>query len=158
MNRKTRGRTWELTRHFLRHLFDNEWTAGTGQWQAAATGLVALLAPAGMLLIREASPDPALMGKYIRLLAVAGPERFRAAVTADEIAILILLSVIAGLIALFISQSLYPSTRDCLALAGLPVRPRQIFVARFAAVALFAGTLMIGMNILPAVAAPVEFA
>ena len=156
--RKTRGRTYELARHFLLHIFDNEWSAGTGQWQAAAIGLVALLAPAAMLLIREASPDPALMDKYRRLLTSASPESFRAAVTADEIAILILLSVISGLIALFVWQSLYPSTRDCLALAGLPVRPRQVFAARFAAVAIFAGTLITGMNILPALVAPVEFA
>jgi hypothetical protein len=153
--RPTRGRLYELTRHFLRHMFDNEWSASTGQWQSAATGLIALLAPVAMLLVREL--DPFKQGYFQRLLDRPTPEPFRAAVLADEIGILILLSVITGVIALFVWQSLFPSSRDCLALAGLPVRPRQIFAARFAAVALFAGTLVTGMNLLPTLVAPQEF-
>ena len=126
--RETRGRTYELTRHFLRHMFDNEWSASTGQWQAAATGLIALIAPVAMLLVREL--DPLQQGYFRRLLALPTPERFRAAVIADEVSILVLLSVITGVIALFVWQSLFPTSRDCLALAGLPVRPDQIFLAR----------------------------
>ena len=153
--RETRGRKYELTRHFLRHMFDNEWSASTGQWQSAAAGLVALLAPVAMLLVREL--DPMGQGYYRRLLALPAPDRFRAAVIADEIGILILLSVATGVIALFVWQSLYPSPRDCLALAGLPVRPRQIFAARLAAVVIFAGALVAGMNLLPTLVAPAEF-
>lgn len=72
--RPTRGRTRELTRHFLRHMFDNEWSASTGQWQSAATGLIALLAPVAMLLVREI--DPMGQGYYRRLLALPTPEPF----------------------------------------------------------------------------------
>jgi len=153
--RETRGRTYELTRHFLRHMFDNEWSASTGQWEAAATGLIALIAPVAMLLVREL--DPLQQGYFRRLLALPTPERFRAAVIADEISILVLLSVITGVIALFVWQSLFPTSRDCLALAGLPVRPNQIFAARLAAVILFAGALVGGMNLLPTLVAPTEF-
>ena len=153
--RPTRGRVHELTRHFLRHMFDNEWSASTGQWQSAATGLIALVAPVAMLLVREL--DPLRQGYYQRLLDLPTPDRFRAAVLADELGILILISVITGVIALFVWQSLYPSARDCLALAGLPVRPRQIFAARFLAVSIFAGTVVTGMNLLPTLVAPVEF-
>jgi len=154
-SRRTRGRTYELTRHFLRHMFDSEWSASTGQWQTAATSLVALLIPVAMLLVREL--DPFGQGYYRRLLALPTPDRFRAAVLADEISLLVLLSVISGVIALFVWQSLFPSPRDFLALAGLPVRPHQVFTARLAAVSVFAGVLVAGMNVVPALVAPSEF-
>jgi hypothetical protein len=153
--RETRGRTNELTQHFLRHMFDNEWSASTGQWQTAATGLIALLAPVAMLLVREL--DPLNQGYYRRLLDLPTPDRFRAAVMADELSILVLLSVLTGVVGLFVWQSLFPSSRDCLALAGLPVRPAQIFAARLSAVVIFAGSLVIAMNILPMFVAPTEF-
>ncbi|MBS1856256.1 MAG: hypothetical protein JST11_12895 [Acidobacteria bacterium] len=153
--RPTRGRTRELARHFLRHMFDSEWSASTGQWQPAVVGLLALILPSAMLLVREL--DPFQQGYYRRLLALPAPEPFRAAVMADEIGVLLLLSVVTGVIALFVWQSLYPSTRDCLALAGLPVRPRQVFAARLAAAGCFAGGLAAGLTLLPALVAPSEF-
>jgi hypothetical protein len=154
--RATRGRTYELTRHFLRHMFDNEWSASTGQWEAAATGLIALLAPVAMLLVRELDPMGG-QGYYRRLLDLPTPDRFRAAVLADELSVLVLLSVLTGVVALFVWQSLFPSSRDVLGLAGLPVRPREIFTARLSAVAIFCGSLVIAMNILPMFVAPTEF-
>ena len=39
---------------------------------------------------------------------------------------------------------------DYLALAGLPVHPRQIFLARFAAFAIFATAIVVALNALPA--------
>jgi len=39
-------------------------------------------------------------------------------------------------------QSLFPSGRDYLALASLPVRSRQVFIARFVSVLLFSAVLM----------------
>jgi hypothetical protein len=39
----------------------------------------------------------------------------------------------------------------------LPVRPRQIFIARFATVLLFSTALVVVMNLLPSIVAPLEF-
>src|SRR4029077_10894215 len=70
---------------------------------------------------------------------------------------LTLLVCVTGLIALLEWQSLFPSGRDYLALASLPVRSRQIFTARFTSVVLFSGILIGAMNLLPSLIAPVEF-
>jgi hypothetical protein len=54
-------------------------------------------------------------------------------------------------------QSLFPSGRDYLALASLPVRSRQIFTARFTSVLLFSAVVIGAMNLLPSLIAPAEF-
>ncbi len=47
-------------------------------------------------------------------------------------------------------QSLFPSLRDSLALAGLPVTPRQIFAAKFTALLLVFAVFVIALTELPA--------
>ena len=81
----------------------------------------------------------------------------RAAATADEIALLTLVMCVTGLIALLEWQSLFPSGRDYLAMASLPVRSRQIFTARFTSVLLFSAVIVAAMNLLPSLIAPMEF-
>ena len=152
----THGVQFELVRHFLRRMFDGEWSSSPGQWKSAAIGVFSLFLPAGLLLFREGAADPAYAGKY-RLLAAAGPAGVRAAALADEIALLTLLLSVTGLIALLQWQSLFPSGRDYLALASLPVRPRQVFTARFISVLLFSAGVIGAMNLLPSLIAPMEF-
>ena len=50
-----------------------------------------------------------------------------------------LVLAVTGLLALIQWQSFFPGRRDSISLAGLPIRPRQIFLARFATVLLFSG-------------------
>jgi hypothetical protein len=152
--RETRPAFVELTRHFLAHMFDGDWR---GQWGKVAAGLVAMALPAGLLMIREGSPLPEYAGKYRLLSKLATPDAYRATVLADELALLVALAAVTGLAALLAWQSLFPSLRDFLALAGLPVRPRQIFGARFAAVAIFAAALSTAVALLPSALAPFEF-
>jgi hypothetical protein len=123
---ETHGVQFELVHHYLRRMFDGEWSSSPGQWRSAAIGIFSMLLPAGLLLVREGTPDPNYSSKY-RLLAAAGLAGVRAAALADEIALLTLLLSVTGLIALLEWQSLFPSGRDYLALASLPVRSRQIF-------------------------------
>jgi hypothetical protein len=156
--RDTRGVHFELVRHFLTRMFDGEWGSAPGQWRTVAVGLLAMALPAGMLMLREGSPMPEYSGTYRLLAALPAPERFRATAVADELALLVVLMAIAGLVALVEWQALFPSRRDFLALAGLPVRARHIFTARFAALLLFSTGLAIAVNLLPALAAPLEFA
>ena len=49
----THGVQFELVRHFLRRMFDGEWSSSPGQWKSAAIGVFSLFLPAGILLVRE---------------------------------------------------------------------------------------------------------
>jgi hypothetical protein len=128
----------ELTRHFLVTMFEGEGSSSRGQWTTVAVGILACALPAGMLLLRAGSPMPEYSGKYRILSDLPTADAFRATALADELALLLVLAAVTGMATLFVWQSLFPSRRDYLALAGLPIRPRQIFGARFAAVCIFA--------------------
>jgi hypothetical protein len=144
---------FELIRHFLRRMFDGEWSSSPGQWRSAAIGVFSMFLPAGLLLVREGAMDPAYAFHYHRLSG----EGLRAAALADEIALLTLMLCVTGLIALLEWQSLFPGRRDYLAMASLPVGSRQIFIARFVSVLLFSGLVIAAMNFLPSLIAPLEF-
>jgi predicted permease len=154
---ETHGTKFELVRHFLARMLDGEWSSTPGQWQSVVVGAFALLLPAGVLLVREGSLKPGYGGTYRELSMLASPEPFRAAALADELALLTLVFAVTGLIALIQWQSLFPGRRDYLALAGLPIRSRQIFAARFGAVLVFSTALVVAMNLLPSLVAPIEF-
>jgi len=155
--RQTHSVGFELVRHFLRRMFDGDWSSSPGQWTSAATSLFALLLPAGLLLIREGALDPKYASRYSLMSRAAGSAGIRAAVIADELALITLLFCVTGLIALLQWQSLFPSHRDYLALASLPVRPRQVFLARFVTVLLFSGVMIGSLNLLPSLIAAIEF-
>ena len=152
--RETRGTTFELVRHFVARLFDGEWSSTAGQWQTVAASAFALLLPAGVLLVRSGSAD---QDRYLRLSKLASPEPFRAAALSDELALLTLVFAVTALMAAIQWQSLFPARRDHFALAGLPVSARQIFTARFLSIFLLAVALVVAMNLLPSVLAPLEF-
>ncbi len=151
---ETHGVQFELVRHFLGRMFDGEWGA-PGQWQNIAVGAVSLLLPAGILLVREGYLDPRAAMKYRALAAHAAT--LRAAAIADELSLMTLVFCITGLVALLEWQSLFPSGRDYLALAGKPIRSRQIFAARFLSVLIFSTGIIAAMNLLPSIIAPMEF-
>ena len=154
---KTHGVQFELVRHFLRRMFDGEWSSSPGQWRSSAIGIISLFLPAGLLLVREGALDPKYASKYRFLEIAADTTGLRAATIADQVALLTLMLCVTGLIALLEWQSLFPSGRDYLALASLPVRSRQIFTARFTSVMLFSAVVITAMNFLPSLLAPVEF-
>jgi len=154
---ETHGVQFELVRHFLGRILDGEWSSAPGQWRSAAIGVFSLFLPAGLLLVREGTMDANYASKYLRLAMAADREGIRAAAIADEAALVTLVVCVTGLIALLEWQSLFPSGRDYLALASLPVRSRQIFVARFASVLAFSAGIIAAMNVLPSLLAPIEF-
>ncbi len=155
---ETHGSRFELLRHFLARMFDSELCSVRGQWMTVAVSAFALLLPGGMLLIREGSLNLKYAATYRRLSALPSPEPFRAAVMADQLALLTLVLAITGLVAVLQWQTLFPSRRDYVALAALPVRSRDVFIARFGAVLLFSVALVAAMNLVPSIMAPLEFA
>lgn len=146
---ETHGTKFELVRHFLARMFDSEMFSARGQWLRLAVSAFAMALPAGMLLL-----DPPYMPHRF---SMPSPEAVRAGAIADELGLLTFLFAITGVVALLAWQSLFPSRRDYLAVAGLPVRSRQIFAARFASMAIFALVLVGGMNVLPSLMAPHQF-
>jgi predicted permease len=133
---ETHGRNFELVRHFLARTFDSEMISTRGSWGTVAVSAFALAVPAGMLVLS------------------AGPHSSKAAPEAAVLANLTLFLAIAGIMALLAWQSLFPSRRDYLALAGLPVRSRQIFLARFVCVTLLALALSFTVSIGPSFGGP----
>ncbi len=136
---KTHGLHFELVRHFLLRTFDSEMfsTANrSGGWVRVAISALSMVIPAGMLLT-----DP----PYYHEAIDPTPANLRAVAIADQLAVLTLVFSITGIVALLAWQSLFPTRRDYLALAGLPVRSRDIFTARFTTVVVLAGALVLAM-------------
>jgi hypothetical protein len=63
---------------------------------------------------------------------------------------MVLLMCVCGLLAILQWQMLLPGRADYFALASLPVRPRQIFAARFIAFCLFSTIVALALNAIPA--------
>jgi hypothetical protein len=147
---ETHGPVFELTRHFLARSFDSELFSGAGRWRSAAIGAFSMLLLTGIAAFYQ---DPSVAARYHRL-AQATPEAFRDAMFAAEAGRMMLFLAVAGLIGVLQWQALLPSRRDYLALASLPVRPRQVFAARFLAFMLFSLVAVAALNALPSLFAP----
>src|SRR5215831_4848429 len=118
-----------LIRHFLARTFDSEMFSARGQWATVAISLFALLLPAGMILLMVPDGSPRPVKDYVVLVRVI---------------------CIMALITLLTAQTLFPSRRDILAFAGMPVSPRRIFLARFLA------TLILALAATVALAVPLS--
>ena len=102
-----------------------------GQWHVGGDRRVlaaaAVRAPAGQG--RHAGSD------WLRQISLARRRACRSAArggtVADELSLVTLVFCMTGLVALLEWQSLFPSGRDYLAMAGKPILSRQIFTARF---------------------------
>jgi predicted permease len=139
---ETHGGQFELVRHFLARTFDSEMISTRGSWGTVAVGAFALAVPLGMLMLSKAPHH------------YKTPEAIRASAMAGALSNMTLLLAITGILALLAWQSLFPSRRDYLALAGLPVRSRQIFFARFACMALIAGVVTFTIGSGPSLSGP----
>ena len=156
---ETHGIKFELVRHFLARMLDGEWSSTPGQWRNVAVGAFAMLVTAGLLIMREGAIrfDGTAANKYRALEMLENPAPFRAAAVADQLALVTLVLAVTGLLALIQWQSFFPGRRDYVSLAGLPIRSRQIFAARFSTVLLFSVGLAVAMDIAPTLIAPLEF-
>lgn len=132
---RTHGPQFELTRHFLARLFDSDLVATPGEWVRLAIPALAAALSAFVLL------TPMYQQKY-RLAradyreALTTPARLLAELRFDEQSIAAFLMILTAFFTALFWQSLFPALRDALALASFPVRPRQVFTAKLAAVTL----------------------
>jgi hypothetical protein len=128
---------FELVRHFLTAFFDSEMVSIPGEWQKVAIGIFAALFSAGILALKT------YMQRYAHLQApeFSSPQIYREAVRADLLPCIALAMALTALLTIVQWQSLFPSLRDCLALAGLPISTRDIFLAKSGALLLLRGTV-----------------
>jgi predicted permease len=143
---ETHGPAGELLRHFLARFFDNEMIAIPGEWQKVAVSLFAALVSLALtasLIYRD---------RYMALHdAAVTSSQYRQAIHDDLLPLIALAMAVTALLTILQWQSLFPSLRDCLALAALPVNPREIFAAKFGSVMLIFGALVVSMTGMPAV-------
>jgi len=143
----THGTAGELVRHFLARFFDNEMIAIPGEWQKVAVSLFAAIVSVAItaaLVYRD---------RYLALHDTPSGtvSQFQQAVRHDLLSFIVLAMAVTALLTTLQWQSLFPSLRDCFALAALPVSPREIFAAKFGAVMLIFSAFVVTLTGMPAI-------
>ena len=151
---ETHGSSLELLRHFLTSLFDTELTSAPGQWRKLAIGVLATVLPLGLLMY------PGFAHRYGCVTianatdcpSISDYDATYAMLVRTDAAWLISLSIcVTAMATALLWRSLFPDRRDVLALAGLPVSPRQIFGAKLAALLAALAVYTVSLCGLPAV-------
>lgn len=146
--RDTHGRNFELLRHFVLRFFDSELTTSPDQWKMPAIGAFSLLLPWFPLVA-----DP-LRFKYAHLSSLPAPGPYQFAFRADELLLINLFLSAIGLVVAIRWQALFPNLRDYQVLGTLPLRPRQIFQAKFLALLVVMTAATIVLDTVPALTFP----
>jgi hypothetical protein len=145
---ETHAPTFELLRHFLRRFFDSDLVTSPGQITGVLVAAVPFLFEWFLLLFYP------LAHKYGGLSGLPTPGPYRESVRADELWLITLTMSAIGLLTAIKWQSLFPDLRDYRALAGLPLRPVQIFGAKLTALLLVTTAALVTINLLPSFALP----
>ncbi len=137
---------FELMRHFLARFFESEMLGASGEWRKVAIGLLAALFSLGALGLRT------YWRRYYFLQSpdFSTPELYRQGVREDLLIFIAVAMAVTALVTILQWQSLFPGLRDCLALAGLPVSARDIFLAKFGALVLLFAVFVLAMTGPPA--------
>ncbi len=143
---ETHGAGFELVRHFLTRFFDSEMVSTSGGWMKVVIGALAALLSVAVLGVRiyfrryQNTQSPAFLSA----------DSYNQFVREDLLVFIAIAMGITALLTILQWQSLFPTARDYLALAGLPVSARQIFQAKFTALLLQFGTFVLAMTGPPA--------
>ena len=146
--RETHSQSFELLRHFVVRFFDSDLVTSREQWVTALIGAFSVLLPWFPILAQP------LLHKYGLFSRMATPERYWAALRADELWILTMMMSAVGVVTAVQWQSLFPGKRDYQALGWLPLRPYRIFTAKLGALLLIITALVITLNAFPALVFP----
>ena len=145
---ETHSNGLELLRHFFARFFDSEFLSSPEQTKTVAGGVAAILISLGILLTQ------AYYHKYLVLGELDDPAPFLRSERADVLFIVSLTMALIGIFTTLQWPALFPSLRDYLALAGLPVRMRDVFIAKFTALAVFAVLTIAATTGLPSIVLP----
>ena len=146
--RETHGVTFELVRHFLWRFFDSDLITSPEQTRSALLGCVGILLPWFQLLIGP------LREKYAHFNSLPSPGPYRAALRSDELWLITLSMAAVGLLTAIKWQSLFPDLRDYRVLGALPLRPRQLFLAKLLALFAVAAAASAAINFMPSTVFP----
>src|SRR5262245_8969850 len=139
---ETHGAAFELVRHFLSRIFDSEMFSVPGEWQKVAAGLLAVLLSLGILAL------PTYMESFNKMQeAGLSPSQIYREIRADELTFIAIAMALTALLTALAWQSLFPSLRDYLALAGLPLSARQIFLTKSGALLLAFAVFVLALNL-----------
>jgi predicted permease len=140
---ETHGGGFELLRHFLSRPFESEITSDSSEWLKVVIGALAALASLGILGLKTYT------SRYNGLQQL-GRDFYVHGIREDLLTFVTLAMALTAVLTLLRWPSLFPSVRDCLALASYPVSARQIFLAKFTSlVALFAAYVL-AISVVPA--------
>jgi hypothetical protein len=146
--RETHGPGFELLRHFLLRFFDSDLISVPDHWVTTAIGAFSVVLPWFPLFAQP------LRHKYAYFSGLPFPGPYRQAVRSDELWLLTLMMSAIGLLTAIKWQSLFPGLGDYRALGGLPLKARQIFLAKLLALLLVATASAITLNFLPGLMFP----
>src|SRR5205807_796292 len=149
---ETHSTGFELRRHFFSRFFDSDLVSTPGQWRVVAIGVIGIVASFSLIMTQ------AYYGKYWRLLELDTPRLFQMAAVSDHLFLITLSMCLTGLLTALQWPSLFPGLRDYLALTSLPLRTRQIFVAKFTALLAFVSIFIFAINLLPSIILPAVMA
>ena len=145
---KTHSTGFELLRHFFLRFCDSELIGDPSQARVVAAGMFGVLVSLSLIVV------PGYYHKYRVLAELDSPEPYRRAVLGDVLFLNALVMSIAALFTLLEWAALFPGLRDYLALAALPVKMREIFLAKFAALFALAFVVIAGTALPPSLLLP----
>ncbi len=145
---ETHSNNFELRRHFFKRFFDSELVSDPSQAKVVAGSALAIVLSLSFLYAQ------AYFHKYRMLehLPDAGP--YRRAAAADFLFMITLAMTIIALFTTIEWPALFPGLRDYLALAGLPLRMRDLFIAKFTALLAFMSLAIVATTALPSIVFP----
>lgn len=129
----------ELLRHFLDTFFDGEAAPVSGEWKKTAAGVLAAVLSFGILVIDVYSKRYAALNSPTHSSAVLYQSELRS----DLLWFIGIAFAVTAVVTLLQWQSLFPNRRDCLALAGLPISARDIFLTKSGALLILFGGYLI---------------
>lgn len=145
---ETHGSSFELRRHFFPRFFDSDIVSTPGQFQVVAIGAFAIFISLSIVMTQ------AYYRKYWMLNSLPSPDPYRLSGLADHLFLITGAMALAGLITAVEWPSLFPGLRDYLALAGLPIKTRDLFLAKFSTLVAFMAIFIASLNMLPSIVLP----
>jgi hypothetical protein len=133
----------ELLRHFFDTFFDSEALPVSGEWKKTAIGALAAVLSFGILVFDVYSKRYAALNS----LTHSSLALYRTELRSDLLWFIGLPFAVTAVLTLLQWQSLFPNRRDCLALAGLPISARDIFLTKSSALMILFSGYVVAANL-----------
>ncbi|MGD1097959.1 MAG: hypothetical protein ABSB35_38975, partial [Bryobacteraceae bacterium] len=145
---ETHSTGFELRRHFFFRFFDSEFISTPGQGRIVAGGIFAILASLSIIY------SQAYYHKYLVLNGQPDRTEYDLSVIDDVLLLITLSMFLIGLLTTVEWPSLFPGLRDYMAFASLPIRTRDLFIAKFTTMIAVAVAFIVGLNLPPSIMLP----